>query len=140
MSECFTLFNNVGLVVPAMNHSVMEQTYIGTIFTVNNLACPVLLTPFKQIMWGAFMLFKKTALNKVNNFSLDYPKASGEDIDMCFKLYESGVNIVVDKRSFIYHEWGSTGKRIYGDMERQKLYLENYEIFKKKWSHYTKNW
>jgi len=131
MTNCFSEFKKVGLVVPSMNHSLMEQTYIGSIFTLPN-ACPILLTPFKQWVWGAFMLTTKSILERVNYFSLDYPVASGEDIDFCFTLYKKGYNIVVDRRIFIYHEWGSTGKRIL-DGKREELYLKNFEIFKKKW-------
>jgi len=139
MKEGFNLFSKVGMIVPVMNYSLMEQTHIGTIWQ-RKIACPMMLTPFKSIIWGVFMLFKREALNKVKMFSQEYKIAGGEDLDMCFKIYNMGLNIVVDHRVFVYHEWGATGKRIHGLEQREKLYKANFSKFMKKWSKYTKNW
>lgn len=139
MKECFNMFPNVGIVAPVMNYGLAEQTHIGTIWQ-KKIACPVILTPFKQIIWGVCMLFNKNSVKEIGGFSEEYEMAGGEDLDTCFKIYEHGLNIVVDHRVFIYHEWGATGKRIYGEKEREQLYNRNLERFKKKWSKYTENW
>lgn len=139
MREAFEIFPNVGSVAPVMNYGLAEQTHVGTIWQ-KKIACPVMLTSFKQIIWGVFCLFKREALDKVGLFSEEYPLAGGEDLDMCFKLYSEGFNIVVDHRVFVYHEWGSTGKRLYGSAKREAIYKKNFAKFKKKWSRYTKDW
>lgn len=139
MQESFAIFSNVGLVAPVMNYGLMEQTHIGTIWQ-KELASPQLLTPFKQIIWGVFMLFKRSALDDVGLFSEEFKVAGGEDLDMIFKLYDKGYNVVVDHRIFVYHEWGSTGKRLYGHPRRKEIYDKNYRKFKKKWARHTKNW
>ncbi len=139
MREVFTSYPETGMVVPVMNYSLLEQTHIGDVFHIDE-ACPIKITPFKQFVWGAFMLFKKESFSKVNNFSEDFDIAGGEDIDMCFKLFEEKLDIYVDHRVFIYHEWGSTGVRILGDKRRKELYKENFRKFKQKWIKYTYDW
>ena len=139
MKEGFSMFPKVGIVAPVMNYGLAEQTHIGTIWQ-KNIACPVILTPFKQIIWGVCMLFTKNSIKEIGGFSEDYTIAGGEDLDTCFKIYKQGFNIVVDHRVFIYHEWGATGRRIYGNDEREQIYQKNYNKFKKKWSKYTQNW
>lgn len=97
MREGFETFKKVGIVAPVMNYGLAEQTHIGTIWQ-KKIACQVLLTPFKQIIWGVFMLFDRAVLKEVGYFSEDYRLAGGEDLDMCFKIYHHGFNIVVDHR------------------------------------------
>lgn len=139
MKESFKILPQVGMVVPVMNYGPMEQTHIGTIWQ-KDIACPMMLTPFKSIVWGVFMLFKREALDKVQMFSEEYDIAGGEDLDMCFKIYDSKLNIGVDHRVFVYHEWGSTGKRIHGPRQRENLYKKNFAKFMKKWPEHTKHW
>lgn len=139
MTNVFSDFPTTGLVAPVMNYSLLEQTHIGDIFHIDE-ACPIRLTPFTQLMWGAFMFFSKDSLAVVNGFSNDYEIAGGEDLDMCFRMYENKLDIYIDHRVFVYHEWGSTGLRTLGDKRRKELYKENYRKFKQKWSKYTENW
>lgn len=73
----------------------------------------------------------------MNNFSLDYAIGGGEDLDMCFQLFEAGLDVYVDHRVFIYHEWGSTGLRILGAERRREQYEAGYRTFLDKWSRYA---
>lgn len=139
MKEVFVTYPKTGLVVPVMNHALPVQTHLGDISHVDE-AHPVRLTPFKEFIWGAFMLFSRESLARVNGFSEEFEIAGGEDLDICFKLFESGFDIYVDHRVFIYHEWGSTGRRILGAERRRELYMENYRKFKLKWIRYTHDW
>ena len=139
MRDVFRQHERVGMVVPVMNHSVPEQAPRVDISHIDG-ARAERLTPFVQVIWGAFMLFSRESLRRVNNFSLDYEIAGGEDLDMCFQLYEAGLDVYVDHRVFIYHEWGSTGLRILGAERRRELYEASYRTFKKKWIKYTRAW
>lgn len=139
MTAVFRDHAAVGMVAPVMNYSVPEQTHVGDISHLHE-AGPVRLTPFEQFVWGAFMLFTRDALAAVGGFSEEFEIAGGEDIDICFKLFEAALDIYVHHRVFIYHEWGSTGARILGAVERQALYEENYRKFKSKWVRYTSTW
>ncbi|MEO7360454.1 MAG: glycosyltransferase [Gemmatimonadaceae bacterium] len=139
MKDVFVQNAKAGMVVPVMNHSVPEQTPRVDISHIDE-ASAERLTPFTQFVWGAFMLFSSDALRRVNNFSLDYEIGGGEDLDMCFQMYEAGLDVYVDHRVFIYHEWGSTGLRILGAQRRRELYEASYVTFKKKWIKYTREW
>ncbi|MEO7997618.1 MAG: glycosyltransferase [Gemmatimonadaceae bacterium] len=139
MKDVFVQNEKAGMVVPVMNHSVPEQTPRVDISHIDQ-AHAERLTPFKQFVWGAFMLFSRDSLFRVNNFSLDYEIGGGEDLDMCFQMYETGLDVYVDHRVFIYHEWGSTGLRILGAERRRELYEQSYVTFKKKWIKYTSEW
>ena len=139
MTDVFRAHPAAGMVVPVMNYSVPEQTHVGDISHLHE-AEPVRLAPFRQFVWGAFMLFSREALARTHGFSEEYDVAGGEDLDMCFRLYESGCDIYVDHRVFVYHEWGSTGDRLLGDARRRELYEANYVLFKERWARYTRDW
>jgi GT2 family glycosyltransferase len=138
MREVFVRHPKTGLVVPVMNYSVREQTHVGDISHLDE-ARAVRLVPFKQFIWGAFMLFSRESLARVNGFSEEFEIAGGEDMDICFKLFEAGFDIYVEHRVFIYHEWGSTGLRILGAERRRKLYEENALKFMRKWHRYSRH-
>lgn len=139
MRTVFVEHPKAGMVAPLMNHSVPEQRPRVDISHVD-MERAERLTPFEQFIWGAFMLFTRESLRRVNNFSLDYEIAGGEDMDMCFRIYEAGMDVYVEHRVFIYHEWGSTGLRIMGAEKRRAQYELGYLTFKKKWSKYTEHW
>ncbi len=139
MKDVFVRNKHAGMVVPVMNHSVPEQTPRVDISHLDQ-ARAERLTPFVQFVWGAFMCFSRDSLRRVNNFSLDYDIAGGEDLDMCFQLFEAGMDVYVDHRVFIYHEWGSTGLRFLGAERRREQYEVGYRTFKKKWIKYTREW
>lgn len=139
MKDVFVKNPQAGMVVPVMNHSVPEQRPRVDISHIDQ-ARAERLEPFVQFVWGAFMLFSRESLRRVNNFSLDYEIAGGEDLDMCFQMYEKGLDVYVEHRVFIYHEWGSTGLRIMGAEQRRAQYIKGYETFKKKWIKYTRDW
>lgn len=139
MKDVFVQNKKAGMVVPVMNHSVPLQTPRVDISHIDQ-AYPERLKPFEQFVWGAFMFFTRDSLRRVNNFSVDYEIAGGEDLDMCFQMYEAGLDVYVDHRVFIYHEWGSTGLRILGAERRREQYEAGYVTFKKKWSKYTREW
>ena len=139
MKDVFVQNKSVGMVVPLMNHSVPEQRPRVDISHIDQERAERL-TPFVQFVWGAFMLFSRESLRRVNNFSLAYDIAGGEDMDMCFQMYEAGLDVYVEHRVFIYHEWGSTGLRTMGAERRRAQYEEGYLTFKKKWSKYTSEW
>ena len=139
MKDVFVHNASAGMVVPVMNHSVPEQTPRVDISHIDQ-ARAERLTPFEQFVWGAYMLFSRESLRRVNNFSLDYEIAGGEDLDMCFQMFEAGLDVYVEHRVFIYHEWGSTGLRILGADQRRAQYEEGYRTFKKKWIKYTRDW
>jgi len=137
MRQLFVDHDRTGMVAPVMNYSVPEQAHRGDIRHFDE-ADAVKLTRFRQFIWGAFMLFSRSSLERVNNFSEEFALAGGEDTDMCFKLFEAELDIYVDHRVFVYHEWGSTGNRLLGPERRMELYVANHEKVMQKWSRYTR--
>ncbi|MBX9928410.1 MAG: glycosyltransferase [Gemmatimonadaceae bacterium] len=139
MRDVFVTHRTAGLVVPLMNHAVPEQRPRVDISHVDT-AGPVALARFRQFIWGAFMLFSRDALVRVGGFTDAFAIAGGEDLDICFKLYEADRDVYVQHRVFVYHEWGSTGLRLLGAARRRELYEANYVAFKARWYRYTKDW
>ncbi|VVB79192.1 Glycosyl transferase family 2 [uncultured archaeon] len=99
---------------------------------------PFKLVKFKDVVWGEFCVFKKEALKKVGGYSEIYKEASGEDLDICFKLYSKGYDIYVDPRVFVYHQGEAT--KVFEGEKRSKLWTKNFNLFKSQWKKYTRNW
>lgn len=64
-----------------------------------------------EVIQGAFMMFPKKVLDSVNWFDEDY-FLDGEDIDLCFKVWESGKKIIYYPEKSVIHLKKGTKKNI----------------------------
>ncbi|MBW3020137.1 hypothetical protein KY334_02480, partial [Candidatus Woesearchaeota archaeon] len=79
--------------------------------------------------------FTRKVLDDVGLFSEEYLEASGEDLDMLYKLHEKNYGVYIQPKVFIFHEGGATGKLI--DNEKlDRMYDRNWKLFLNKWSKY----
>lgn len=68
----------------------------------------VLKVPF---LTGFCMLVDRTALNSAGG--VDSSVKWGDDIDLSFRLRKRGYELIADRRTFVFHHGGVTGKRLY---------------------------
>lgn len=69
----------------------------------------ILKVPF---LTGFCLLLSRDALNAVGG--VDTTMKWGDDIDLSFRLRKRGYELIADRRVFVYHHGGKTGKRVHG--------------------------
>lgn len=143
LKEVFDTHNKAGMVSP-ITYWLIRDVYFLHKELKNfdkTFSKPFKLIKFKEVVWGEFCLFKKQALKDVGGYCELYRKASGENLEICFQLYSKGYEIYVDQRIFVYHQGkASQIPEIIVKEERDKIYRENFELFKSRWPKYTKDW
>lgn len=68
----------------------------------------VLKVPF---LTGFCMFLSRDALNKAGG--IDTSVQWGDDIDLSFRLRKHGYDLLADRRTFVYHKGGVTGKKVH---------------------------
>ena len=64
----------------------------------------------------------------------DYPIASGEDADLCYRVWSNNYDIIIDERILIKHEGKVTTKSKIKNWK--KLWKKNGSLFRRKWAFY----
>ena len=82
----------------------------------------------------AFLMRRNDLINKFGGWSEKYEIASGEDADLCFKVWKAGYDILIDERVLIIHEGKVTSSSKLEDW--QAHFKLNSRQFKKKWFYY----
>lgn len=82
---------------------------------------------------GVGMYISAELFDKVGGFSPEFGLASGEDSDLCFKVWEAGKPVIVNKNVWVQHEGKVSSKQL-GNW--QKLWQKNYFVLKDKWKKY----
>ena len=82
----------------------------------------------------AFFMKREELINKFGGWPEEYKIASGEDADLCFKVWKAGYKILIDERVLIHHEGKITSTSKLDDW--QKHFRINSRQFKKKWFYY----
>lgn len=118
----------VGLVVPASDMG-------GKVQRPRADATPVRLEPFGPTPHGLLMLLRTAQLRELGGFCELYGLASNEDKDLCFTLWERGLQVVVDHRVVVPHEAGSTWLKTLGRWRARRLWKKNRALFKRRWKH-----
>ncbi len=83
---------------------------------------------------GAFMFVRSDILNKINGFDEEF-FMYGEDLDLCFRIKQSGYRISYYPNTTIVHFKGESAKR--STINETKHFYEAMEIFARK--HYGKS-
>ena len=82
----------------------------------------------------AFLIRKNEFFSVFGGWSEEYEIASGEDADLCFKVWKAGYDILIDERVLIIHEGKVTSSSKLEDW--QAHFKLNSRQFKKKWFYY----
>jgi len=82
----------------------------------------------------AFLMRRNDLISKFGGWSEKYEIASGEDADLCFKVWKAGYDILIDERVLIIHEGKVTSSSKLADW--QAHFKLNSRQFKKKWFFY----
>ena len=82
----------------------------------------------------AFFMRREECLNIFGGYSEEYEIASGEDADLCFKVWKAGYDILIDERVLIIHEGKVTSRSKLKNWKAHFRY--NSKQFRKKWFYY----
>ena len=82
----------------------------------------------------AFLMRRNDLISKFGGWSEEYEIASGEDADLCFKVWKAGYDILIDERVLIIHEGKVTSSSKLEDW--QAHFKLNSRQFREKWFYY----
>ena len=82
----------------------------------------------------AFLMRRDDLISKFGGWSEEFEIASGEDADLCFKVWKAGFDILIDERVLIKHEGKVTSSSKLEDW--QEHFRSNSKQFRKKWFYY----
>jgi len=82
----------------------------------------------------AFLMRRNDLISKFGGWSEEYEIASGEDADLCFKVWKAGYDILIDERVLIIHEGKVTSSSKLEDW--QAHFKLNSRQFRKKWFYF----
>ena len=122
----FETHADAGIVLPAV-------TAAGNDCTVRSepgTAVEVLL-PFGEFPSGVLYVMRREVATAVGGWSEEYPIASAEDLDLCFKVWANDLSIVFDQRVLVQHTSQATVATKLDN--RRELYRSNLELFMDKW-------
>jgi len=127
--ENFQKYKNIGLVSPTYTSGLK----IALRKNVENNQ--IILKKFDDYPSGvAYCLKRKFLTDTIQGWCEDYPIASGEDADLCYKVWSKNFDILIDARVLIKHKGKVTTKSKIKNWK--KLWKKNASIFKKKWFYY----
>lgn len=69
-----------------------------------------------------FVMIRGETARKVGLLDNDLP--GGDDLDYCLRIKDAGWKIAITPQVFIWHHYGQTGKKIYGDYWDSPEYAE----------------
>jgi len=82
----------------------------------------------------AFLMRRDDLISKFDGWSEEFEIASGEDADLCFKVWKAGYDILIDERVLIFHEGKVTSNSKLDDWRAH--FRMNSRQFRKKWFYY----
>jgi GT2 family glycosyltransferase len=116
---------NAGIVVPAITtatNPINVRSEAGTAIEV--------LEPFSAPPAGVVYLMRVDTANALGRWEEEYEVASGEDVDLCFKVWVNDLDIVFDERVLVEHVGHATGSKL---DDSQELWAANRRRFLAKW-------
>jgi GT2 family glycosyltransferase len=114
-----------GIVVPAITaatNPITVRSEAGTAIEV--------LEPFSAPPAGVVYLMRVDAVNALGRWEEEYEIASGEDVDLCFKVWVNDLDIVFDERVLVNHVGHATASKL---DDSQQLWALNRRRFLEKW-------
>lgn len=70
-----------------------------------------------------FVMLRGETVKKVGLLDNDLP--GGDDLDYCLRIKDAGYKVAITPQVFVWHHYGQTGKKIYGDYWDSPAYKEN---------------
>jgi GT2 family glycosyltransferase len=86
----------------------------------------------RSVPSGVAMFMAKDVFDEVGGFSEEFV-TSGEDTDLCFKLWEADHDIYVDEHVWVNHEGKASAKQL---DDWKKIWKDNTKRVKEKWQKY----
>ena len=91
--------------------------------------------PFRKYPSAVAFLMRRNEYFKLfGGYSEEYAIASGEDADLCYKVWKAGYDILIDERVLIKHEGKVTCSSKLEDWKEH--FRSNSKQFRKKWFYY----
>lgn len=124
--EDFAMFERAGLVLPAV-------TAAGNPVTVRaEPGTEVLpLLPFGEFPSGVVYLLRTATARALGGWNETYPRASAEDLDLCFTVWANDLDVILDTRVLVDHVSQASVRRL---PDRRELYRENLRRFLDRWA------
>jgi len=88
------------------------------------------LPPFSAPPAAVVYLMLAEVVREVGGWSEEYEIASGEDVDLCFKVWVNDLDVVYDQRVLVQHAGKGSAERL---DDWQRLWAENRRRFLEKW-------
>jgi GT2 family glycosyltransferase len=117
---------NAGIVVPA----ITTATNPITVRSQAGRAIEVL-EPFSAPPAGVIYLMHVDTVRALGRWEEEFAVASGEDVDLCFKVWVNDLDIVFDERVLVDHVGHATGAKL---DDSQELWAANRRRFLAKWT------
>ena len=114
-----------GIVVPAITtatNPITVRSQPGTAIEV--------LEPFSAPPAGVVYVMPRETMEALGRWEEEYEIASGEDVDLCFKVWVNDLDIVFDERVLVQHVGHATASRL---DDSQQLWQANRGRFLAKW-------
>ena len=128
--ENFQKYRNVGLVSPV--YTTGSRLIALRKDTKDN---QIITKKFGDYPSGvAYCLNYDFMIKTINGWCEDYPIASGEDADLCYRVWSKNYNIIIDERVLVKHEGKVTTKSKIKNWK--KLWKKNGALFRRKWFFY----
>ena len=116
---------NAGIVVPAITtatNPITVRSHAGTAVEV--------LEPFSAPPAGVVYLMRVDIAHALGRWEEEFEVASGEDVDLCFKVWVNDLDIVFDERVLVDHVGHATASKL---EDSQELWAVNRSRFLAKW-------
>ena len=114
-----------GIVVPALTAARNPATVRSAPGTDVHVVAPFSAPPS-----GVVYLMSSEIVRKLGAWGEEYEIASGEDLDLCFKVWVNDLDVVCDTRVLVDHEGKGTASRL---DDWQGLWARNRQRFLDKW-------
>lgn len=88
------------------------------------------LDPFSAPPAGVVYVMRREVMLALGSWDEEYDIASGEDVDLCFKVWANDLDVVFDQRVLVEHVGHATASRL---DDSQKLWARNRRLFLAKW-------
>jgi GT2 family glycosyltransferase len=116
---------NAGIVVPAITSATNPVTV-----RLQPGSAVVVLEPFSAPPAGVVYVMRRDTVHALGRWEEEYEIASGEDVDLCFKVWVNDLDIVFDERVLVDHVGHATASRL---DDSQELWALNRRRFLEKW-------
>ena len=116
----------VGIVLPAVTAS-------GNPYAIRSEpgAGRFIVPPFRHLPSGVVYLMDTSTVRSLGAWGEEFTVASREDLDLLFKVWVNGLDVILDERVLVDHVGGATANTKLG--EKTAVWKSNRDVFTRKW-------